>query len=453
MMNAAKNGEVINLIGTSYTYTARVDVATQAKSLTIQADPSLTTRPVITCSIAGALFYAAGAIPQELTLRGLEFDGNAISTALIQGKVAVGGNLRVTVDNCKTSNFATATTSVMFQYSSSTGLTVYDDLTVKNSQFFGPYPSALLATSATTTSPNNITFSNCLVKGIKPASISLIKVIAATPLNSITIDHCTFQDGVTGTNSTSKLITLPTGTPQTVKNCIFIDQPATYANTIDANAANVNNVIYNCAGTPALRWVNFGTLLTTNPLLNTYNYTTVASYMHAATDGKAIGFAPKLKVVVTSIDNANTILKNSTLQMMAVVTDSLSAFSPAVTWTTNSTQGSTIDASTGLFTAGNIDEAGIVNTASTAYGYAGTKLINVDSVTGINTPFYNSLRLLQNGSTFKVLGIADTAYTLYSITGSLISIGNIENGIFRMNANKGVYVLKANGKVVRFIVK
>jgi hypothetical protein len=452
MMNAAKNGEIINLIGTSYTYTARVDVATQGKSLTIQADPSLTTRPVITCSIAAPLFYASGAIPQELTLRGLEFDGNAISTALIQGKVAAGGNLRVTVDNCKTSNFATATTSVMFQYASSTGLTVYDDLTVKNSQFFGPYPSALLATSATTTSPNNITFSNCLVKGIKPASISLIKVIAATPLNSITIDHCTFQDGVTGTNSTSKLITLPAGTPQTVKNCIFIDQPATYANTIDANAANVNNVIYNCAGTPALRWVNFGTLLTTNPLLNTYNYTTAASYMHVATDGKAIGFAPKLNVVVTSFDNANTIQKNSTLQMTAVVTDSLSAFSPAVTWTTNSTQGSTIDASTGLFTASNNDETVII-TATTDYGYFGTKTINVSTVSGLNNASTNAVRILQNTTNYKVLGIEDTAYTVYSITGSLISIGNIENGIFRMNANKGVYVLKANGKVVRFIVK
>jgi hypothetical protein len=130
----------------------------------------------------------------------------------------------------------------------------------------------------------------------------------------------------------------------------------------------------------------------------------------------------------------------------------LSAFSPAVTWTTNSTQGSTIDASTGLFTASNNDETVII-TATTDYGYFGTKTINVSTVSGLNNASTNAVRILQNTTNYKVLGIEDTAYTVYSITGSLISIGNIENGIFRMNANKGVYVLKANGKVVRFIVK
>jgi hypothetical protein len=199
--------------------------------------------------------------------------------------------------------------------------------------------------------------------------------------------------------------------------------------------------------------LNFGTLLTSNPSLNAYNYTTTPSYLSSASDGKAIGFAPKLKVLVGSAGNVSTIANNATLQMTAVVTDSLSAFSPTVTWTANSTQGSTINASTGMFTAGDIDETGIIISATTAYGYAGTKLINVDSVTGINTPFYNSVRVFQNGSTFKVLGIEDTAYTVYSITGRHVSIGYIQDGTFRMNADKGVYLLKVNGRVAKFVIR
>jgi hypothetical protein len=158
IINGATDGEVINLTGTAYTFSVRANTLT--KSLTIQADPSLSSRPVITVGQAGVQFIATGATAQTLILKGLEFAGNALATGLTQGKNAAGGNFTVTVDNCKTSNFASSTS--MFSYTASTGLPVYGDLTVINSEFIGPEPKGLMLTTGTTTSPNNITFSNCL---------------------------------------------------------------------------------------------------------------------------------------------------------------------------------------------------------------------------------------------------------------------------------------------------
>jgi hypothetical protein len=221
-------------------------------------------------------------------------------------------------------------------------------------------------------------------------------------------------------------------------------------------------VIYNCAGTPASRWLNFGTLLTSNPSLNAYNYTTTPSYLSSASDGKAIGFAPKLKVLVGSEGNVSTIANNATLQMTAVVTDSLSAFSPTVTWTTNSTQGSTIDASTGLFTAGNIDEAGIVITASTAYGYVGIKTITVGSPQMIGRgskneePCFDPKLSIVNSS-LLIQNIGENAtIRVFDILGHIIITKTEYNNYAEIKLNsRGIYVVSiqsgtnvANRKVI-----
>jgi hypothetical protein len=298
IINGAADGEVINLTGDAYTFSPRASILT--KSLTIQAGPILTARPVITVGQGGIQFIATGSTPQTLTLKGLEFDGNALATGLTQGKNVAGGNFTVTVDNCKTSNFATAT--AMFFYSAASGLSVYGDLTVTNSVFVGPYPLALMATAGTTTSPNNITFSNCYVTGFN-TNTTAITVVAATALAGITFDHCTFQNGAT---SSRRVLTLPAGTPQVVKNCIFVDQPGTGANTIAANVANDKNVVFN-AGLET-RWANFGTLLTTNPVVGTNGVTTESTYYNAGTDNKTIGFygAPGLGTSILKV-NANNL--------------------------------------------------------------------------------------------------------------------------------------------------
>jgi hypothetical protein len=62
-----------------------------------------------------------------------------------------------------------------------------------------------------------------LIKGFNTAT-NTIDVVASTALAGITIDHCTFVDGPT---SSRRPLKLPAGTPQVVKNCVFVDQPGT----------------------------------------------------------------------------------------------------------------------------------------------------------------------------------------------------------------------------------
>jgi hypothetical protein len=361
IINGATDGEVINLTGTAYTYSVRSSALT--KSLTIQAAPLVTSRPVITCGQAGIQFIATGNTAQTLTLIGLEFDGNAIATGLAQGKNTTGGNFTVTVDNCKTTNFANGT--AMFFYTALTGLSVYGNLTVTNSEFYGPNPLALLATTATNVSPNNIKFTNCYISGFNTANTS-ITVVATTALEAITIDHCTFKNGAT---SSRRVLTLPASTPQVVKNCVFVDQPGTGNNTVAVNVANDKNVVFN-AGL-ATRWANFGTLLTTDPAVGTNGVTTESTYYNAGSDGKTIGYygAPSL---------------------------------------------------------------------GTSQKYAFSD---------------NKITISQNGSAFSVNNATNEPYSIFSASGCLVANGQIVNEKINLNLNKGIYILKTNGKVAKFTVK
>jgi hypothetical protein len=358
IVNNAVDGEVINLTGDTYTFNPRI--TTLSKSLTIQSGSGVTVRPIITVGQAGVQFIATGSSAQTLTLKGLEFNGSAIATGLTQGKNTTGGNFTVTIDNCKTSNFANGT--AMFFYTALSGLSVYGDLTVTNSEFTGPNPLSLLNTTATNTSPNNIIFSNCLIKGFNTANNTIL-ITATTALAGITIDHCTFQNGPT---SSRRPLVLPAGTPQEVKNCIFVDQPGTGNNVIAANAANDKNVVFN--GGLASRWLNFGTLLTSDPLVGVNGVTLESTYYNAGTDDKTIGF----------------------------------------------------------------------------YGAPGLGATVLEAIKA------NNFTVTQSGTNFTVKGISDTAYTVYQLNGIQVSKGILKGGIFHFSANKGIYLLKANGQVVKF---
>jgi hypothetical protein len=362
IINGATDGEVINLTGDAYTFSPRANLLT--KSLTIQASPTLLARPVITVGQAGIQFIATGGTPQTLTLKGLEFNGNALATGLTQGKNVTGGNFTVTIDNCKTSNFATGTS--MFFYTALAGLSVYGNLTVTNSEFIGPFPLTLLATAGTTTSPDNISFSNCYITGFNTANTS-ITVVATTALSGISIDHCTFQNGATGSR---RALTLPSGTPQVVKNCIFVDQPGTGANTIAANVANDKNVVFN-AGL-ATRWANLGTLLTIDPAVGVNGVTTESSYISAGSDGKTIGYVGP--------NGISTAINNQT------------------------------------------------QAASKA------------------------LSIIQNGTSFTI-NSPNATFAVYATNGSQVANGKIVNEKINLNLNKGIYILKSNGKVAKFTVK
>jgi hypothetical protein len=65
----------------------------------------------------------------------------------------------------------------------------------------------------------------------------------------------------------------------------------------------------------------------------------------------------------------------------------------------------------------------------------------------------NTFTVAQSGTNFTVNGIADAAYTVYSVSGSQVATGVIKAGNFQMNANKGIYLLKVNGQVAKFSVR
>lgn len=65
----------------------------------------------------------------------------------------------------------------------------------------------------------------------------------------------------------------------------------------------------------------------------------------------------------------------------------------------------------------------------------------------------NKLTISQTGVNFKINGIADAAFTVYSVGGSQVATGVIVDGNFQMTANKGIYILKSNGQVAKFAVR
>jgi hypothetical protein len=65
----------------------------------------------------------------------------------------------------------------------------------------------------------------------------------------------------------------------------------------------------------------------------------------------------------------------------------------------------------------------------------------------------NTFSIAQTGANFTVNGIADATYAVYSVNGSQVATGVIKAGMFNMNANKGIYLLKVNEQVAKFSVR
>jgi hypothetical protein len=381
IINGATEGEVINLTGTTYSYS---DSATLDKSLTIQANPLLTQRPVITCGFNSVFFTAQASTNQTLTLRGLEFNGNAKALGLIKSSATA--TLTIIVDNCKTLNFSIAALK-MFTYTAVTSTpatTINGDLTVSNSEFVGSYPKSIIITTTTILSPNNISFTNCYFNGLNTNN-NTIYITSLTKLASIKIDHCTFRDCTTGAKAVFYFPNISGWTPALLTNNIFVDIQGSSSNVTQTNANNAKNVVYNSGDAALAKWYKLASsstgatttaanpILTLDPALDlTTGVTTQASYLNAGTDGKTIG-------------------------------------------------------------------------------YYGVSDLNTDFSTVSSAA--NTFTVAQLGANFTVNGIADAAYTVYSVSGSQVATGVIKAGNFQMNANKGIYMLKVNGQVAKFSVR
>jgi hypothetical protein len=568
IINNATAGEVINLTGTAYTYSA---AATLDKSLTIQAGPAVTARPVITIGFTSYFFTASSATEQTLSLKGLEFDGNLKSLGLTSASTTV--KLTVTVDNCKASNFATTSWSKMFNYGACAAGATNGDLTVSNSEFVGPNPkSIILAGGGTTITPNNISFTNCYFNGLNTTNTTI--TVSTTYQASITIDHCTFRNCSSGTK---QVFSLPiSGFVSLLKNNIFVDITGTGNNTTATNANNSKNVVFNSGDATTSKWYKLAssstgaTTTATNPILIldpalnlTTGITTLASYIDAGTDGKTIGYygAPAFAVAtvpgtptITAITAGDTQLSvaftagtdgGSAITTYEYSTDGGANWANRQTGTTASpivitglTNGTSYDvqirakntvgsgaatattAATpvapatvpGVPTITSVDAGGNVNFTApvsdggsaitgyivktyevgnaTAVGTATMELattikaialvknhdyqftvtahnaigdgiesalsstVTASGTTAINSSSAaNTFTVAQSGANFTVNGIADAAYTVYSVSGSQVAIGVLKAGNFKLNANKGIYLLKVNVQVAKFSVR
>lgn len=70
------------------------------------------------------------------------------------------------------------------------------------------------------------------------------------------------------------------------------------------------------------------------------------------------------------------------------------------------------------------------------------------------SPNVNILTVSQNGSYFRVKGVVEATYSVYSISGCQVATGQIVNESMQLNGlSQGIYLLKTNGQVAKFTVK
>ncbi|MDD2797376.1 MAG: hypothetical protein PHV20_02160 [Bacteroidales bacterium] len=341
---------------------------TMTKSIAIMAASGLSARPLIKVTATttqSSFFYFSSGGPYAISLDGVEFDGNEYTTLIVQCKA----NTQVTAKNSVFRNVrstpTSSTGSPVFAYSAITGgqLPLY----VENCQFYNHFGVvSLFATAA----PTAATFKNCYF-GSTYSSTSTVYVINAQGSAGFTcdLDHCTF-DGCIYPEFKFNTCTA------TIKNSTFTNSTASVANYFGNTSVDFTNHcgIYCTSGNIDVVYPTSkrdGTTLLSNPSLqSTYKYATASAYMTTATDGKSIGFAPKLKLTVSP--STASILKNATQQFTATVVDTLSAYSPSVSW--SATSGS-INGS-GLFTGSTIGSS-ITITANTGYGQTTTATAEV----------------------------------------------------------------------------
>jgi hypothetical protein len=200
---------------------------------------------------------------------------------------------------------------------------------------------------------------------------------------SVQVNHCTFDScGTTTLKSAEIWIKYGDATVVSVKNSLFANREiSAVANLFgNPNNTNTNNAVYytGTAGMATLYPAGLGTYISSNPTINSYNYATAATHTTTAADGKAIGFSPKLNITVSP--STATVNANQTKQFSATVTDSLSAFVPALNW---SATAGYVDA-TGLYTANTAGNN--IAVAASGYGFSGNATVNVGGINVNITP-------------------------------------------------------------------
>ena len=260
---AVQDGDVVIVSG-ACNWSAMI---TPTISFTVKADPSLSTRPIITYSLSGTAGYFIKPSPTSTNTKTIIFDGVDIvgtsptpksATGFINSvPTAVGSNTKVTINNCVLRQFLS--TGFVSAYTANTAATTtpFENLTITNSRLIGLGTITSSGGATAGASPANIILRNNYFGTYALNTANHVR----TAGTSLQVDHCTYNN----VGTTSKLIFSSTAGSTTINNSVFANCTVN-ANSISPAATGSGNI--NLGSTAAAITGIPGTIATSPALTN-----------------------------------------------------------------------------------------------------------------------------------------------------------------------------------------
>jgi hypothetical protein len=423
----------------------------------------------------GAIYYAqSGTAKNNLTLENVVFEDNkvgiATSTAPRNGAALYFTANNLTINNCyfKNNNAGIGTTGI--SANTCGGAIFILSLATTNQGVFATISNTTFDGNEANQSGGAVEVSNfSYVGGGSTPTVSIKD--AGAPNSYVKFTNCTFVNNkvrtnpVLGTDADAVTGTAIHANTQTTASFIydFTLANCTFANNIGGStsvAGGIGTAPYESKSTVDFDGTNWATAKFVNNIINTTATANCGSALmvNAATGGtKITGSNNIIESVHANITDASfyTAGANAT-NVASTLTNNSTASVFAVPYLELATGSSAIDA--GVNTFGTPEIVPTLDVRANAIENTTKDLGAFEYVIPVATALNslsaaNAFTVAQSGANFTVNGIADAAYAVYSVNGSQVSTGVIKTGMFNMNANKGIYLLKVNGKVAKFTVQ
>ena len=222
------------------------------------------------------------------------------------------------------------------------------------------------------------------------------------------------------------------------------------ATVLPANATN-SGVTWSVTNGTGTATINPTTGVLTGGNVGTVTVTALAADGSGVSDDVVITVMPNI-VLVTGITvqgqgNASTIVSGNTLTMEATVLPA-NATNSGVTWSvTNGTGAATIDANTGVLTAGNAGTVTVTALAADGSGISGDAVITITQATSISKLEQQDVQLFPNPAKKQVYlkTPVNGGYQIYNLQGMMVQEGVVLERTETLSLNalpQGVYVVR-----------
>ena len=240
--NAVQDGDVVIVSG-ACNWSALINGL--PISVTVKADPSLSTRPIITYSNSGTASYfikpkTTLTTTKSITFDGVDIVGTSSTPVSAIGFIGIaptttGANTKVIINNCVLRRFATSAYICSYTAITSGTPAPYDNFTITNSRIIGF--GSLFSTTALTvnSSPANIELRNCYF-GTYSNAVNFMSSFG-TYFN---VNHCTFNN--VGNGTTKLIFNSQVSGSNTISNSVFANCVGTGANVITPTATGSGNI-------------------------------------------------------------------------------------------------------------------------------------------------------------------------------------------------------------------